>query len=252
MYLVDAFGNKELLYRDPEIGCLNPIPLRPRRARPWRRSWPSAVPKSNPAPGAAHRDQGGRGHGGRDERLRQSQAVAGGHEDRRQVRMLQVLPMSVPSGGPPHETGKRVAGRRLGRARPLGAGHRAGRSRRQRPFHGAGQPGDLLPGAGRERAGRPVDAFGHPRSHGRAAGLRRLSRIQAQASPSARRTAAGPARPPSPLEPDVDGSNPFSYPRLVQPVLDRHCVECHAEKDKAPNLAASRSCATGTPRTTAW
>jgi hypothetical protein len=40
------------------------------------------------------------------------------------------------------------------------------------------------------------------------------------------------------LRADVDGSNPFSYPRLVQPVLDRHCVECHAQNaDKAPNLS---------------
>ena len=33
LYLVDAFGNKELLYRDPEISSLWPVPLRP-RARP--------------------------------------------------------------------------------------------------------------------------------------------------------------------------------------------------------------------------
>ena len=47
-------------------------------------------------------------------------------------------------------------------------------------------------------------------------------------------------RPPSEPTPDVDGSNPFSYPRLVQPVLDRNCVKCHQEKEnraKAPNLA---------------
>ena len=45
-------------------------------------------------------------------------------------------------------------------------------------------------------------------------------------------------RPPSTPTPDVDGSNPFSYPRLVQPVLDRNCVQCHQEKkdEKAPNL----------------
>jgi hypothetical protein len=30
--------------------------------------------------------------------------------------------------------------------------------------------------------------------------------------------------------PGPDGSNPFSYPRLVQPVLDRHCVACHARE----------------------
>jgi hypothetical protein len=45
-------------------------------------------------------------------------------------------------------------------------------------------------------------------------------------------------REPSSLKPDVDGSNPFSYPRLVQPVLDRNCVACHKQHPgKAPNLA---------------
>jgi hypothetical protein len=45
-------------------------------------------------------------------------------------------------------------------------------------------------------------------------------------------------RPPSTLKPDVDGSAPYSYPRLVQPVLDRNCVKCHEENQdkKAPNL----------------
>jgi len=46
-------------------------------------------------------------------------------------------------------------------------------------------------------------------------------------------------RAPSRLQPDVDGTNPFSYPRLVQPVLDKHCVESHAkDPDKAPRLDA--------------
>jgi hypothetical protein len=34
IYLVDAFGNKELVYRDPAISCLSPIPLRPRKKPP--------------------------------------------------------------------------------------------------------------------------------------------------------------------------------------------------------------------------
>jgi hypothetical protein len=34
-------------------------------------------------------------------------------------------------------------------------------------------------------------------------------------------------RPPSAITPGPDGSLPFSYPLLVQPVLDRHCVSCH-------------------------
>lgn len=28
----------------------------------------------------------------------------------------------------------------------------------------------------------------------------------------------------------MDGSNPFNYVRLVQPMLDRRCVSCHREK----------------------
>jgi hypothetical protein len=44
-------------------------------------------------------------------------------------------------------------------------------------------------------------------------------------------------RPPSELKPDVEGSRPFSYARLVQPVLDRNCVSCHQENHgTAPNL----------------
>ena len=34
-------------------------------------------------------------------------------------------------------------------------------------------------------------------------------------------------RPPSIIAPGPDGSKPLSYPLLVQPVLDRLCVECH-------------------------
>ncbi|MCX8157699.1 MAG: hypothetical protein N3J91_14850 [Verrucomicrobiae bacterium] len=34
-------------------------------------------------------------------------------------------------------------------------------------------------------------------------------------------------RPPSRLEPGPEGCLPFSYPRLVQPVLERNCVRCH-------------------------
>jgi hypothetical protein len=45
-------------------------------------------------------------------------------------------------------------------------------------------------------------------------------------------------RPPSKMRPDVAGSNPFSYVRLVQPVLDRHCVGCHQEK-KALDLTGT-------------
>jgi hypothetical protein len=48
--------------------------------------------------------------------------------------------------------------------------------------------------------------------------------------------------PPARIEPGPDGSNPMSYPILVQPVLDRLCVSCHnPEKPEGDVLL------TGTP-----
>ena len=48
-------------------------------------------------------------------------------------------------------------------------------------------------------------------------------------------------RKPSVIKPDVDGSNPFSYPRLVQPVLEAKCLACHdkarGEGKKTPDLS---------------
>ena len=41
-------------------------------------------------------------------------------------------------------------------------------------------------------------------------------------------------RAPSEIQPDIEGSNPFNYQRLVQPVLDRHCTDCHKQKEALP------------------
>jgi hypothetical protein len=47
-------------------------------------------------------------------------------------------------------------------------------------------------------------------------------------------------RPPSRPQPEVNENAPISYPRLVQPVLDQHCVACHAKNPgKAPPLDRS-------------
>ena len=41
------------------------------------------------------------------------------------------------------------------------------------------------------------------------------------------RAAAAFTRPPSPIHAGPEGSFPFGYPRLIQPILDQHCVRCH-------------------------
>jgi len=45
-------------------------------------------------------------------------------------------------------------------------------------------------------------------------------------------------RAPSTIRPEVEGSCPYSYPRLVQPVLEAKCVSCHGDtrKEKMPDL----------------
>jgi hypothetical protein len=58
------------------------------------------------------------------------------------------------------------------------------------------------------------------------------------------RPLAAVRRPPSRLEPGPDGSRPLSFPRLVQPVLDRHCVRCH---DGSGDEGRSRLALTGEP-----
>ena len=50
IYLVDAFGNKELIYRDPAISCLSPIPLRPRIKPPALASGVTDIPEQPPEP----------------------------------------------------------------------------------------------------------------------------------------------------------------------------------------------------------
>ena len=51
-------------------------------------------------------------------------------------------------------------------------------------------------------------------------------------------------RPVSIIEPGPEGTRPLSFPRLVQPVLDRHCVRCHAGGD---GPGKSRLLLTGEP-----
>jgi len=46
-------------------------------------------------------------------------------------------------------------------------------------------------------------------------------------SPTNRQSILAQQRPPSRIQPGPDGTRPFSYPRLVQPVLNNHCVRCH-------------------------
>ncbi|MBI9016190.1 MAG: NPCBM/NEW2 domain-containing protein [Phycisphaerae bacterium] len=58
-----------------------------------------------------------------------------------------------------------------------------------------------------------------------------------QRAPISKKLPKAFANIPSVIKPGPVGSRPFSFPRLVQPVLDRNCVSCHIKNaDKAPDL----------------
>lgn len=232
IYLVDSFGNKELIYRDPLIACMSPIPLRP------------TPPADAPAAAAADIGKEPVSPGTPGEA---SMAVVNVYNSIKpwpentkikELRIYQLLPMSVPSGHPPHETGRRIAeaGDSVVPCRwVLGTV----------PVEGDGSAYFTVP-AYREVFFQALDEKGLAVQSMRSATYaRKGERLLCQgchepknrAPEAAGGTPAALKREPSRPKPEVSGSKPFSYPLLVQPVLDRNCVACHDKnKGKAPNL----------------
>jgi hypothetical protein len=227
IYLVDSFGNKELIYRDPEIGCHNPMPLAP-RPRPPVVSEPAQQLAGKPAEGTmAVLD------------VYNSLKPWPAGTKIKALRVYQVLPQTLGSQALPHSTGVQipftqsvnVARKVLGTV----------------PVEADGSAHFTVP-AGKELFFQALDADGLA-----VQSMRSATHLQ----PGETRTCHGCHEPkthapiatkskplamlraPSRLKPDVDGTNPFSYPRLVQPVLNKHCVSCHQKNaDKAPRLDA--------------
>ena len=223
IYWVDRFGNRELLYRDLEISCLSPIPL---RSRPMPPTLPqrttqavTSVAEEVPATMAVMNVYDGDFEWPEDAEIKA-------------LRIIQVLPKTTPPADKPRigvatETNARaVLGTvpvesdgsvyfeapvgKLVYFQALDERGMAVQSMRSATYV---HPGEQLTCQGcHERKHTPPGRFGE--------------------MPLAL------TRRPSRIEPAPEGANPFSYPRLVQPVLDRHCVECH-RKENAIDLSGA-------------
>ncbi|MCZ7637892.1 MAG: hypothetical protein M5U12_18770 [Verrucomicrobia bacterium] len=97
LYLLDSFGNRELIYRDPDIGCHSPVPL---RARPT----PPVIPDQSERLAA-------------DEPAEATVAVMDVYRSRqpwpagtriKALRVYQILPLSVASAAVAHNTGLQI------------------------------------------------------------------------------------------------------------------------------------------------
>ena len=233
IYLIDAFGNRELIYRDPSISCHQPIPL---RSRPK----PPVTTESSEGLAGVHTTE--------------ATVVVGDVYDSfsswpegtkiAALRVWQILPLSVAPAA--RNNGIQVPG--------TGSINTARAVLGTVPVESDGSAHFVVP-AGKELFFQALDEQGlavqsmRSGTHFQPGETRvcmgchepkqRAPRISPVESLATR-------RPPSRLQPDVDGTNPFSYARLVQPVLDKHCFDCHAKNsDKTFRLDAAPMQMTG-------
>ena len=224
IYWIDRDGNKELIYRDPAVSCVSPMPLGPRPVPPVI---PDQVGRI--AQGAVKAD--GRMATVSVVNVYQGDFAWPPETKIAALRIIQVLPKTT---APPNQPRIGVADQTNARAVlgtvPVEADGSA---------HFEVPPGRPVYFQALDDRGLAVQsmrsaAYFQPGERLTCQGCheRKLATPPSQTVPTALR------REPSKIRPDVEGSNPFSYVRLVQPALDRNCVACHTEK-KALDLTGT-------------
>ena len=262
LYLYDAFGNLELIHRDPEIASTCPIPFRPRPV-PHRLPEFAGDDRANPE--------------GRFLLLNVYRGLTGIAPGT--IRWLRII--AVPAKTQPHmntpnlgvtadDPGKCVLG--IVPVEPDGSAYfrvpagvivffqaldERGMAVQTMRTVTSVQPGQTLScvGCHEQRQETPPVASAlslsppapsssvpqhptpntqHPSSP--SVPEHRQPNTEHPSSSSARPFLAA-ARPPSPITPGPEGSWPFRYEVLVQPVLDRHCVRCHNPQGDAKAVA---------------
>jgi hypothetical protein len=216
LYYLDRFGNLELLYRDERIACMYPILLAPRPVPPV-------------VTATRHAALGEEGEFVLTD-VRQSHFPLPEGRTIRSLRIYQVLPKSTPTANQPRIGHANAEGARLllGTVPVEADGSAYFRAPACKPlyFQAVDESGRAVQSMRSVTYLQPGERRGCIGCHERSV----------TAAPASRPTLAT-ARGPSAIQPGPDGSRPFSYPRLIQPVLDRNCVRCHdgsEGKDKSP------------------
>jgi len=234
--LLDVFGNKVHIYTHPEISCLSPMPLMGRTKPPvlahgtlvGRPRLPNGE-KPAPIPEAEL----------------PKTAIVGlvnVYETRRPfpegakikaLRIWQVLPKVTPNANDP-----RIGyGDQKGAKLVLGTVpvEEDGSAYWEQPvnvpilFHALDEDGCAVQGMRSVTYVAPGETLMCNGCHDQRVGSVR---------PPQTSVPAAMKRAPSKIQPEMDGTNPFHFSRLVQPVLDAKCVACHGaeRKDKMPDL----------------
>ncbi|MGQ9503831.1 MAG: HzsA-related protein [Thermogutta sp.] len=206
IYYFDRWGNLELLYEDPGMACLDPIPMIPRNPPPLLQE--TFDPELGEAAEVIVYD------------VRRSHFPLPADRPIRELRVFQLLPKARHPVNDP----------RIGHANAENARALLGTV----PVEEDGSAYFRVP------ANRPL-YFQIVDEQGRAVqGMRSVTYFR----PGERRGCIGCHEPPNTtvptrdvlalrrepfaLTPGPEGSRPFSFPRLVQPVLDQFCTRCHS------------------------
>ena len=209
IYLIDSFGNRELIFRDPAISCVDPIPLRP---RPRPREIPVQTTQMKADRGADVDLSTG------------TVTIMDVYKGEfpipegvtiKELRIINVFPKST------HE----IYNPRIGFAdQSLARGvlgtvpvEADGSVYFECPT-GAGIYFQLLDENGLMVQNMRSDTYLHPGERMSCIGCHENKHN----APEVRQVPTATKRPPSKITPEVPGSYPLSFPRLVQPVLDRH------------------------------
>jgi len=218
--LADSFGNRIVLHRDPDLPCLDPIPLRPRPR-------PPVIPVQTAAPGT-----GGNTAVVAVMNVYDSKLPFPPNERVAALRVVQVFGKDNAYADVPRigEAAESIARGVIGTV-PVEAD---GSAHFEMPA-GVEVYFQALDERGRAIQTMRSGTYAHPGESLTCTGCHepklRASPPAASAAPLAMR------RAPSKLAPGPSGSYPVTFARLVQPVLDRHCVACHARSPKAPDLS---------------
>ena len=234
--LLDVFGNKIPLYAHPQISCLSPMPLHA-RPRPPVLTHGSLV-------GRPRLESGEKPEPVPPERLPKTAKVGliNVYNTRRDfpegtkiaaLRIWQVLPKTTPKADHPRiGLGSQKGAKLVLGTVPVEAD---GSAYWEQPvnvpvlFHALDEKGRAVQGMRSVAYAAPGETLMCNGCHDQRVGS---ARTPPKAAPLAM------TRAPSKIQPEVEGTNPFHFSRLVQPVLDAKCVSCHGEKreGKAPDL----------------
>jgi len=227
IYLADSFGNRELLYRDSEIACLDPIPLKPRVR-------PPAIPSKTLQ---ARADRTGDGQAALSAgkvaimNVYESELAWPRGTKIKELRVVNIFPKNNSILDDPHIG---MAAQSLCRGVMGTVPVEDDGSVYFEVPAGAGIYFQALDENGLMIQNMRSDTYVHPGETLSCIGCHEAKHKIMDSRQA--KTPVALMRKPSKLKPEAEGSYPLTFPRLVQPVLNKHCVSCHDRSKKAPSL----------------